>query len=151
MDWTQQLFMEAIWRHVTEEIRKDEKKNAALKQAAYRAILVVRMTVTGYVESHILFWLALRIFYQKGCMIEQATTKKELDEIVKPSVPKGNCGTFHEGPYHVYEEEMILWSKASFEAPLNDYGYKRYMKVFSMFFPKEAEEIFGSAVNSKAA
>ena len=119
MDWTQKLFMEAIWRHT--------------------------------MESQILFWLALRIFYKKGCMIEQAAMKKELDEIVKPSVPHGSCGKFYEGPYHVHEEEMILWSRASLEAPLNEYGYQRYAKVFSMFFPEEAEKIFGSAVTKEAA
>lgn len=147
MDWTQQLFMEAVWRHITAEIGEDEEKSADFKRASYEALRIVRMTAAGYVENSVLFWLSLRIFYKKGCMIKQAATKIELNEIVKPSVPRESCGVFREGPYHVHEEEMILWSKTSLEAPLNEHGYKRYMKVFSMFFPKEAKEIFGLAVN----
>lgn len=146
MDWTEKLFFETVWSHTIEVIQKDEEKNAAFKLASVKAFDTVRRMVLGYVESRILFWLAVRILYKKGKMIERAATKKELDEIVKPSIPRGSCGNFYEGPYHVYEEELILWSKASLEAPLNETGYGRYAKVFSMFFPTEAEEIFGTAV-----
>ncbi len=143
MDWTEKLFLEAVWHHTIDTIRKDEQKNAAFKLASVKAFDTVRRMVLGYVESRILFWLALRILYKKGKMIERAATKKELDDIVKTSIPRGSCGRFYEGPYHEYEEELILWSRASLEAPLNESGYQRYAKVFSMFFPKEAEEIFG--------
>lgn len=143
MDWTEKLFIETVWRHTIETIQKDEKKSAAFKLASVMAFDTVRRMVLGYIESRILFWLTLRILYKKGKMIEKAATKNELDEIVKPSIPRGSCGNFYEGSYHVYEEELILWSKASLEAPLNETGYQRYAKVFSMFFSKEAEEIFG--------
>ena len=80
---------------------------------------------------------------KKSWMIQEAKTQKELEEILKPSVPIWNYGNFITGPYHVLEEEVILWSEASLEAPLNDDAAKRYSKVFSQFFPKEAVEIWG--------
>ena len=75
-------------------------------------------------------------------MIITASTKAELQEIVKPSVPHWNFGDFPTGPYHVLEEEAILWSEASLEAPLNDDEVRRYQEVFSKLYPEQAAEIW---------
>ncbi|WP_320959627.1 hypothetical protein [Hungatella effluvii] len=79
---------------------------------------------------------------KKSRMIITASTKAELQEIVKPSVPHWNFGDFRTGPYHVLEEEAILWSEASLEAPLNDDGVRRYQEVFSKLYPEQAAEIW---------
>ncbi|WP_368377411.1 hypothetical protein [[Clostridium] symbiosum] len=81
---------------------------------------------------------------EKSRMITQAHTKQELAEILKPSIPRWNYGSFMEGPYHVRAEEAILWSKASLEAPLNEDGYKRYMEAFIEFFPEFKKELLGT-------
>lgn len=97
----------------------------------------------NYGEDYFLFSLLLGIMFKKSRMIEGAATKQELCEIVKPSVPSGNYGTFRTGPYHVLEEEVILWSRASLEAPLNDVGAGRYREVFTQLFPEEGAQIWG--------
>ena len=143
MGWMELLLFEAVCRHTRNEIMKKEGVSDDWRARALEVWDALRLRTYGYAKDYIVFWLPLRILFKKGAMIEAAETKKELDEIVKPSVPKGCYGKFEEGPYHVREEEMILWSRASLEAPLNEDGYKRYAWLFSQFFPKEAEEIFG--------
>lgn len=101
----------------------------------------VMQYVQAYREDGILVWLTDRVLEKKLAWIKEARTKAELAEIVKPSVPRYNGGSFWEGKYHVEEEELILWSQASLMAPLNQTGYNRYMELFREFFPKEAGEI----------
>lgn len=135
----------AVYRHAASEIRKDEKKSAECKAYANEILEAIVRQTMGYMGDGVLFWLPLRILFKKCSMVEQAETKKELSEIAKPSLPKGSYGRFREGPYHVPEEELLLWSRASLEAPLNEYGYKRYMELFARFFPEQAKEILGIA------
>lgn len=142
MFFGEHLLIEAVHRHMRDEIMTDQTKNAALKQASLQALARVKQIVTGYAEDHFAFFLVLSIMEKKSRMIAAAASKKELEEIVKPSVPRWNFGSFLTGPYHVLEEEAILWSEASLEAPLNDDGVKRYQEVFSKLFPEQAAEIW---------
>ena len=116
-------------------------KPAAVKETAYEALHNLYRQVYGYLDDGIVFFLVLNIFVEKSRMIEQAHTKKELDEIQKPSVPHWDGGRFIEGPYHVRAEEAILWSKASLVAPLKQNGFQRYMEVFTEFFPEFQKEL----------
>ena len=142
MFFEEHLLIEAVYRHMRNEIMTDQTKNAALKQASLQALARVKQAVTGYAENHFAFFLVLSIMEKKSRMIAVAASKRELEEIIKPSVPRWNFGSFLTGPYHVLEEEAILWSEASLEAPLNDDGVKRYQEVFSKLFPEQAAEIW---------
>lgn len=55
----------------------------------------------------------------------------------------GAAGELKTGPYHVPEEELLIWSEISLEMVLNDAGYRRYAQLFMELFPEEGEEIFG--------
>ena len=142
MYFTENLLIEAVYRHARDVILSDQRKMNPLKQASLQALISVRQTVTGYTEDYFAFFLVLSIMEKKSRMIITASTKGELQEIVKPSVPSWNYGNFLTGPYHVLEEEAILWSEASLEAPLNDDGVRRYQEVFSKLYPEQAEEIW---------
>lgn len=142
MYFVENLLIEAVYRHARNVILADEMKMNPFKQASLQALLRVRRTVTGYAEDYFAFFLVLSIMEKKSRMIITASTKRELQEIVKPSVPSWNYGNFLTGPYHVLEEEAILWSEASLEAPLNDDGVRRYQEVFSKLYPEQAAEIW---------
>lgn len=144
MNFSERLLLEAVYRHACKELAKDETKTAAVKAAAYAALDSIYRRVYGYLEDSIVFFLVFIIMEEKSRMIIQAHTKQELAEIVKPSIPHWNYGTFREGPYHVRAEEAILWSRASLEAPLNEDGFKRYMEVFTEFFPEFEKELLGT-------
>lgn len=115
MGWMELLLFEAVCRHTRNEIMTKEGVSDDWRAKALEVWDALRLRTYGYAKDYIVFWLPLRILFKKGAMIEDAETKKELDEIVKPSVPKGCYGKFEEGPYHVREEEMILWSRASWK------------------------------------
>lgn len=103
----------------------------------------MRKQVIQYADNYFMFELCLGIMEKKSRMICLASLKTELQKIVRPSVPKWNYGSFLVGPYHVLEEEVILWSLASLEAPLNDDGVRRYQEAFTKLFPEESKSIFG--------
>ena len=144
MNFSERLLLEAVYRHARKDLAKGEAKTVAVKAAAYAALDTIYRRVYGYLQDSIVFFLMLIIMIDKSRMITQARTKQELAEIVKPSIPHWNYGTFREGPYHVRAEEAILWSKASLEAPLNEDGFKRYMEVFTEFFPEFEKELLGT-------
>lgn len=118
-----------------------------MKLIALSALNCIRRRVMGYGEEYFAFVLLAGIMIKKSQMILNAKTKLELEEILEPSVPKWNYGTFLTGPYHVPEEEAIFWSKASLEAPLDDDGAKRYRDVAAVAFPEEIAEIWGTGSN----
>ena len=143
MELTEQLLLETVYRHTRKKLEVDETKPGALKAAANAALETIRRRVYGYWEEQFAFPLVLIILDEKSRMILHAHTKIELAEIVKPSIPQENYGRFTEGAYHVRAEEIILWSKASLAAPLNAAGYRRYMEVFTEYFPELKQELNG--------
>jgi len=88
--------------------------------------------------------LVLDICAKKIEFILQAKTKADLKEILSPPkvcyngnevVPTGN--------FHVDKEELLVWSLTSLwcGGPLNEAGFKRYMKLFAQIYPDMATEI----------
>ena len=60
-----------------------------------------------------------------------ATTRQEMDEILKPSLPFYNYATFvPKSSYHVEEEELILWSVASLQSTLKPEAVERFQYLF---------------------
>ena len=43
--------------------------------------------------------------------------------------------------YSVPEEELICWSEASKNAPLNEVGFKCYMELFKQVLPEESKAL----------
>ena len=110
MYFTENLLIEAVYRHAREVILADQRKMNPLKQASLQALISVRQTVTGYAEDYFAFFLVLSIMEKKSRMIITASTKAELQEIVKPSVPHWNFGDFRTGPYHAFAQQWLLSS-----------------------------------------
>ena len=115
------------------EILKIEAMGKAMKMAA-------DFSKRNYDRKLVDSALAQRLFY-----IGQAKTKTELKDIMKLSKPQPRAdGTFGPGsPYHIEEEEMMLWSEMSLQAPLNEAGFTRYMELFAKYYPERKEEVLG--------
>ncbi len=141
MNFMERLLLSSVVWHSREVIRADETKKEAIKLIACDGIKEVYRNVLQILDEQIVFFLALLILEKKCRMLCEAKTKVEIQEILKPSMPVHTYSGFREGPYHVPEEEMLIWSRLSLEAPLNQTGYKRYMELFSRYFPGEADEI----------
>ena len=116
---------------------------ARLEKAQVEATEAVIRQVAAYRAEGILPMLTEAVLEKKLAWIREAKTIGALKEIAAPCVPRmAGDGTFQEGPYHVPEEEMILWSRISMEVPLNEKGYRRYEELFCRIFPEQGKEIF---------
>ncbi len=78
---------------------------------------------------------------KKGEMIMAATTKTEMEAILRPKAPRYDGSKFVSDKYSVPEEELIAWSQTSLRGPLVNAGFERYMKLFCEVFPDEAKSI----------
>jgi hypothetical protein len=88
--------------------------------------------------------LTLEICAKKIDFILQAATKADLNEILSPPKVRYNFSeVVPVGKFHIEEEELLVWSLTSIwcGGPLNDAGFKRYMKLFNKYYPEMAKEI----------
>lgn len=67
-------------------------------------------------------------------LIAGATTIKDIKEIENEPKPRYTGNGFVTGKFSVPEEEMIVWSLTSLEAPLIPAGFDRYMALFRQVF-----------------
>ena len=105
-------------RYMT-ELLMDNRLTEKLRSRRFDALRKMRGITAQYEEEGFLPELVEMVFCKKADFIMKAKTKAELEEIVKPSTPRYSGGIFYPGsPYHVEEEERILWSKTSLKAPL---------------------------------
>lgn len=64
----------------------------------------------------------------KKCrMIVSATTKAEMQKLIRPNCPHYDGAGFIPAAYSVPEEELICWSETSLKGPLTAEGFQRYM------------------------
>ena len=120
-------------RYVTELLMEQEQTEEVLS-GRFDALRTLRGMMAKYEEDRFLPELIETIFCKKADFIMEARTKTEIEKILKPSTPRYSCGEFHaESPYHVGEEELILWSITSLKGVLIPDGYKRYQELFEKY------------------
>lgn len=82
----------------------------------------------------------LCVIAEKKCRyIMAATTKADMEQIIKPHCPHYDGNRFIPGPYSIPEEEMICWSETSKKEPLTSVGLGRYLELFHQVFPEESK------------
>ena len=143
MYFAERLLLEAVYRHGKRLVLEDERKTEELKKAIVQALLDVKRKASCEAENGILFYLVLGMAQKKSRIICEAESISQLKQMMKPCQPYWSNGKFKPGPYHVPEEELLIWSELSLEAVLSDDGYKRYAELFMELFPGEGEKIFG--------
>ena len=125
-------------RYMT-ELLMDDTLSENVRSRRFDAIRKMRGIAARYEEENFLPELVKTVFCKKAAFLMEAKTKAEIEEILKPSTPTYSGGNFRPGnPYHVEEEELILWSKTSLKAPLIPQGYKRYQELFEKYVKDEA-------------
>ena len=93
---------------------------------------LLRYEKSGY-DKKLLASLAVK----KAELIMQASTKSEMERIRNPKPPHFDGVKFIADAYLVPEEELICWSETSLQAPLNEYGMKRYTELFRQVYPEK--------------
>lgn len=99
MDKINQLFLETL--------RKAEKEEK--KEYVFAAIWSLMKEIRVYHDKGFIEKILFKIAKKKLDFLMEAKSKKEVNEILRPSVPVYNGNAFLlNGPFHVDEEELIL-------------------------------------------
>lgn len=125
------------------EILLSEEEKEEVKDGRFEAMVRLR-NYAGYFENQgFLSELIEKMFCKKAEFIMEASTKQEIDEILKPSTPHYYDGNkfVSTGRFYVEEEELMLWSLTSLKEPLIPAGYDRYVELFEAYFGKKVEDI----------
>lgn len=123
------------------EILMDEKSSDAIKDTKLKALKELGGNLAYYAKKGYITDLITTIAEKKINMIKKATSKAEVDKILKPQFPYYNGNRFVPDKYSVPEEELICWSEASMIAPLNDVAFQRYMELFRDILPEQSKLI----------
>jgi hypothetical protein len=130
-------YVVAVAAVIADETATDVMRAARLNGIRQLAGVLARYAAGGFRED-----LLEKIWAHKIPFILSAATKKTVSDIMKPSTPGYNGGTFcTRTPYHSEAEELILWSLTSLNGPLIHEGFERYKVLFTKFFPEHSGSI----------
>ena len=127
------------------------KENDTLEEERIKTLQSIFQRAWYYQERGMLEEIILGFVQKKTAMLQKAKTKGELQEISKPPKPVYNGNGFTAGKYDTEEEEMLVWSLTSLQAPLNDPAYKRYEELFCRLLPEKAKILFPEMDDKNAA
>lgn len=127
------------------------KEDDTLEEEKIKTLQSIFQRAWYYQERGMLEEIILAFVQKKTGMLQKAKTKGELQEISKPPKPVYNGNGFTPGKYDTEEEEVLLWSLTSLQAPLNDPAYKRYEELFCRLLPEKAKILFPEMDDKNAA
>ena len=127
------------------------KENDVLTEERIQTLQKIFYRAWRYQERGMLEEIILAFVQKKTGMLQKAKTKGELQEISKPPKPVYNGNGFTPGKYDTEEEEMLVWSLTSLQAPLNDPAYKRYEELFCRLLPEKAKILLPEMNDKNAA
>ncbi len=111
------------------------EENKRIKNLKIKAYYKLHKIIMTYKNQGFDKRIVESICYKKIKFIKYANTKKEMEEILQPSVVKYNFNTFVPvSEYHIEEEEALMWSIASLKAPLNEQATKRYIGIMENIY-----------------
>ncbi|MDD2980766.1 MAG: hypothetical protein PHN80_12475 [Hespellia sp.] len=121
----------------------DENEDEKIQEQRFQNLMKLFKLARFYQERGFLPDLIETYFIKKAEMIQTAKTVKDMEQILKPSKPyyDGNRIRSPKSPYYLEEEELMIWSLTSLQAPLMDVAYQRYFELFQKFYPEKTKEI----------
>lgn len=107
-----------------------------------QAMQRLRACMAQFEKEGFLEELVDRVFCKKAAFVKAATSKAQIEKIMKPSTPRYSCGEFYPGgPYHVEEEELLIWSRTSMLGPIIPSAQKRFEELFKKYCGKENTDL----------
>lgn len=120
------------------ELLTDESLTEKLFCLRMQAMQRLRGMVSQFEKEGYLEELVEQVFKKKAAFVMEATSKTQIEQILKPSTPHFSGGEFYPGScYHVEEEELLIWSRTSLSAPLIPLAQKRFEELFKKYCTKE--------------
>ena len=112
-----------------------------VKQLRLGAIGSLQRCLRYYRQLGYMPKLLYAIADKKCRMIVSATTKAEMQKLIRPNCPHYDGAGFIPDAYSVPEEELICWSETSLKGPLTAEGFQRYMELFKQVLPEESRRL----------
>ena len=119
----------------------DEKEPERIRDEKFKALRKAMGLTERYLKDGIRPDLIDVIMEKKAALIMNASTLTDIRKAADPPKPHYNGNAFVDDPLQVPEEEMVLWSKASLMAPLNDDACTRYLELFTRAFGVTEEDL----------
>ncbi|BDF35902.1 hypothetical protein CE91St62_39630 [Lachnospiraceae bacterium] len=125
-------------------IAEDTGCRDAVLKLRLQALQQFYQRADGYLKKGFLPELVEAFFDKKVEMLKEVSTKSDMKELLEVSKPvyNGNRITPSDNRFYVEEEELMLWSLTSLQAPLKDIGYQRYRELFQKYLPAQAQQIW---------
>lgn len=130
-----------ILRTMTDLVCSIHDTPSPLEKAKLEALQTILKRIHTYRDHGFEEPLLIPIAAKKTEMIQKATTKTGLREIVSPPAPHCDGRHWTASPYSIDEEELIAWSLASYQAPLNHLATERMLTLFHRIYGKTPEEV----------
>lgn len=133
------------WTIAVAEVIGDDTISKRVRGMRIKALSTMCDRLYVYLKERFMPELIQIIFEKRKAFILQATTQKEIDQIMDfPKVYYNGNEIVPANPYVIPEEELIMWSLIFLRAPLRSEAYARNAKLFRKVFPEKYEEIFGN-------
>lgn len=134
---------ELKWLSAVVDIAFDESCSEKISNLRLNAVDQLHSRILHYKRAlHLPEELLDALWDKKYSYIQKATTRNELTEIMKPSLPIYRFGTFYpSSPYHADEEELIYWAYVSPAVKLDSDAMQRYIDLFKKCLPEIAAKL----------
>ena len=97
--------------------------------------------INTYYEKEIRTDILLIVLAKKLEFIASATTMAQVKEIIRPSLPDFQTGVCKvTSPYHVEEEELVLWAIFTPERRIRHEANERALELFDRYLRKWGEK-----------
>lgn len=120
----------------------DENLTEELFCLRMQAMQRLRSLTAQYEKEGFLPVLVEHVFCKKAAFLMAATSKTQIKEILKPSTPHYTGDKFYPGgPYHVEEEELLIWSMTSMLSPIIPAAQKRFEELFEKYCETKTNDL----------
>lgn len=117
------------------DVIADDTISDRVRELRTEALSTALRILNGYIEEGYDEKLIDAIRHKRFGFIMQATTIAEVKQINSFVPPRDNFGTIViDSPYHIEEEELIIWNEAAARAPLNPLAMERIALIFKRIY-----------------
>jgi len=136
------MYIEFLQAKAIAEIMFESDIKESLFSRKFEAINKMCAKARYFLEQHLTEKIIFAMTEKKLDFIVKAKTIKDIEEIEKVSVPYSNGNELvPSGPYHIEEEELLMFNFTSLKAPLTSKAYDRYVFLFKKLLPEWADKI----------
>lgn len=132
------------------DLALDQTISPKVRELRLSAIKQVPSYLMPYVDDNFQQQLIDAVCEKKLGFIMKAETKGEIQKIMRPALPQRTCnGVICHSPYHIPEEELMIWAHISPHCNLILPAEKRYLELFQQVYGMTVDEYLRRKENER--